>query len=145
MGALGLSALTVLGPQVSAAPSSIQPENERLAQSSERRGHRERGKRGNREERRARRADRLQQLVEKLGLTETQKAKVQSIMQNGAQQAKAVRNNASLSQEEKRERLRSVRRDTREQMRGVLTPEQQQKLKAMRKEARADRRERAGR
>jgi periplasmic protein CpxP/Spy len=76
----------------------------------------------------------LQMLSEKLNLTDDQKAKLKPILQDQMQQVKAVREDTSLSQEQKRAKMKSIHESLHEQINAVLTPEQQAKFKQMRQE-----------
>jgi periplasmic protein CpxP/Spy len=73
----------------------------------------------------------LQMLSEKLNLTDDQKAKVKPILQDQMQQMKAVREDSSLSEEQKRAKMKSVHESMHDQINAVLTPEQQEKFKQM--------------
>lgn len=77
-----------------------------------------------------------QKLAEKLNLSETQQSQVRDIMQKQATEMRALRENTSLSQEEKQARFRELRESTRTQMNAVLTPEQQEKFRELRKDHR---------
>ena len=76
----------------------------------------------------------LQMLSEKLNLTDDQKAKLKPILQDQIQQMKAVREDSSLSQEQKRAKMKSIHESSHDQINAVLTPEQQAKFEQMRKE-----------
>ncbi len=76
----------------------------------------------------------LQMLSEKLNLTDDQKAKLKPILQDQMQQMKAVREDSSLSQEQKRAKMKSIHESLHDQINAVLTPEQQAKFKQMRQE-----------
>ena len=76
----------------------------------------------------------LQTLSEKLNLTDDQKAKLKPILQDQMQQIKAVHQDSSLSPEQKRAKVKSVRESFHEQVNAVLTPEQQTKFKQMQQE-----------
>ena len=82
-------------------------------------------------------AERLKTLTEKLGLSEEQQGKIKTIFATNAPKAKALREDAALSQEDKRAKMGELRKAEAEEIRAVLTPEQQEKMKAMRKEAKA--------
>ena len=73
----------------------------------------------------------LQMLSEKLNLTDDQKAKLQPILQDNMQQIKTVREDSSLSQEQKHAKLKSIHDSMHDQINAVLTPEQQAKFKQM--------------
>ena len=77
----------------------------------------------------------LQMLSEKLNLTDDQKAKLKPILQDEAQQMKAVHDDASLSQEQKHAKMKALHESLHDQINGVLTPEQQAKWKQMKQEA----------
>jgi len=76
----------------------------------------------------------LQMLSEKLNLTDDQKAKVKPVLQDQMQQMKAVREDSSLSEEQKRTKMKSIHESMHEQINSVLTPEQQVKFKQMKQE-----------
>jgi len=76
----------------------------------------------------------LQMLTEKLNLTDDQQAKLKPIFEDQMQQMKAVREDSSLSQEQKRAKMKSIHESLHDQISAVLTPEQQAKFKQMRQE-----------
>jgi periplasmic protein CpxP/Spy len=76
----------------------------------------------------------LQMLSEKLNLTDDQKAKLKPILQGQVQQMKAAREDSSLSEEQKRAKMKSIHESLHDQINAVLTPEQQAKFKQMRQE-----------
>ena len=76
----------------------------------------------------------LQMLSEKLNLTDDQKAKLKPILQDQMQQMKAVREDSSLSQEQKHAKMKSIHESFNDQINAVLTPDQQAKFKQMRQE-----------
>jgi periplasmic protein CpxP/Spy len=76
----------------------------------------------------------LQMLSEKLNLTDDQKATLKPILQDQMQQVKAVREDSSLSQEQKRAKMKSIHESLHDQINAVLTPEQQAKFKQMSQE-----------
>jgi Spy/CpxP family protein refolding chaperone len=71
----------------------------------------------------------LQTLSEKLNLSDEQKAKIKSILQDQMQQMKAVRADSSLSKDQKRAKIKSIHDSSHDGINTVLTPEQQAKLK----------------
>ncbi len=77
----------------------------------------------------------LQMLTEKLNLTDEQKAKIKPILQDQEQQLKAIRDDTSLSQEQKSAKKKAIHESFHEQINSVLTPEQQAKFKQMKQEA----------
>jgi len=76
----------------------------------------------------------LQMLSEKLNLTDDQKGKLKPILQDQMQQMKAVREDSSLSEDQKRAKMKSIHESLHEQISAVLTPEQQAKFKEMQRE-----------
>jgi Spy/CpxP family protein refolding chaperone len=70
----------------------------------------------------------LDWLSQKLNLTDEQKAKLQPIFQDEERQIRAVRNDNSLSQDQKREKIKQIHEANRPEIEAVLTPEQKQKL-----------------
>ena len=63
-------------------------------------------------------------LSQKLGLTDAQKEKVQSILGSGRQQARDVRQDTSLSTDQKQSKLTEIRDRVNTKLQSVLTPEQ---------------------
>ena len=82
-------------------------------------------------------AERLKTMTEKLGLTEEQQGKIREIFAKTAPKAKALREDTALSEEDKRAKMMELRKGEAEEIRAVLTPEQQEKMKALRKEGKA--------
>ena len=79
---------------------------------------------------------RLQEMSKQLNLTDDQKAKLKPILEDELQQVQAVRDDSSLTKKEKFAKLKSIRDAHAPEINGVLTPEQQEKLKQMKQEAR---------
>jgi Spy/CpxP family protein refolding chaperone len=77
-----------------------------------------------------------EKFAEALNLTPEQKADLKSIRDNEKQQAQAIKNDSSLTADQKKAKLKELRKDGHQQMMAKLTPEQQQKFKEMRKENR---------
>lgn len=73
----------------------------------------------------------LQMLSEKLNLTDDQKAKLKPILQDQMQQMKTVREDSSLSEDQRRTKMKSIHESLHDQINAVLTPEQQAKFKQM--------------
>ena len=67
-------------------------------------------------------------------LTDAQKQQFQEISQRMRKQAMAIRQDSSLSSDQKKEKMQSLRKQAHQQMFGVLTPEQKDKLKEMREQ-----------
>lgn len=75
---------------------------------------------------------RLDKLAQSLGLTNDQKAKLSPVLKSAAEQVRGIRQNTSLSPEEKRAQIKEIRKNTRPQILAVLTPAQREKLKGLR-------------
>jgi Spy/CpxP family protein refolding chaperone len=69
---------------------------------------------------------------EDLGLTPEQKSQIQTIHQDAESQIAAIRNDSTLTPDQKREKMRSIMESIHQPTLNVLTPEQQQKLKERR-------------
>jgi Spy/CpxP family protein refolding chaperone len=77
----------------------------------------------------------LQQGVMRLNLTDAQQTTIQSYLDEQKTQINALRDNTSLSREERVSQARAIRRQTAEKVRSTLTAEQQQQLEEMRQNA----------
>ena len=76
--------------------------------------------------------DRLKDMSEKLGLTDDQKEKLKAIFEKNMPKMKELRGDTALSQEDKRAKMQEIRQSEAEEIRALLTPEQQAKMKEMR-------------
>ena len=72
--------------------------------------------------------ERLERMSRHLNLTDEQKAKIKPILEDEDQRLKALRDDGSLTRDQQREKLRSIRQETHEKIRPLLTPEQQKKI-----------------
>jgi Spy/CpxP family protein refolding chaperone len=88
--------------------------------------------------------ERGEKFAEKLNLTPDQKADLKSIRENEKQQAQAIKNDSSLTSDQKKAKFKDLRKSSHEQMMAKLTPDQQAKFKEMRKEHRGHRHGRKG-
>ena len=79
----------------------------------------------------------LKKLADYLGLTSDQRAQIKTIMQNTAQQVRAVRSDTSLTPDQKTAKIKDIRKDSRKQIMAILKPEQKAKLKQLRQQQRA--------
>jgi Spy/CpxP family protein refolding chaperone len=75
----------------------------------------------------------LQRMGERLNLTDQQKAKIRPILQQRNKQLEDLRANSSLPQGEARAKATAIRKSARQQIDQILTPEQREKQKAMRR------------
>jgi protein CpxP len=69
----------------------------------------------------------------KLGLSDDQKKQIHDIRQQTQQHIESVRNDSSLSPQQKRDKIRELHRTADQSIDGVLTPEQRKKYDAWRK------------
>ena len=74
--------------------------------------------------------DRLQAAVESLNLTDEQKAKVKDIFADAKTKHQAVSSDTSLSDDQKKAKMRELHEGTMAKLNGVLTPDQQAELKS---------------
>lgn len=70
-------------------------------------------------------------LAKWLQLTDEQKAKIRDIASNAREQARKIRTDGTLAPEQKRKQLLELRRNTRQQIGSVLTPEQREKMRKL--------------
>ena len=73
----------------------------------------------------------LQSLSSELNLTDDQKTQLKPILQDEAQQIKALHDDASLSPDQKKAKVAEIRQSHKSQMDAILTPEQQKKLETI--------------
>jgi Spy/CpxP family protein refolding chaperone len=71
---------------------------------------------------------RLDRMSKELNLTQEQKDKIRPLLEEQNKQMGELRNNTSLTPEQKRDKARVTMVETREKIVAVLTPEQKQKL-----------------
>ena len=74
----------------------------------------------------------MAKVASELGLTDEQKAKLKPIFAAEGAKMKALRDDASLSREQKREKFRTIREEIAAQVKPILTAEQLAKWQAMR-------------
>lgn len=82
---------------------------------------------------------RFDEMKTNLGLSEDQATKIQAIMKEAAPAMQALRDDTSLSQEDRRAKFQELRKQTDEKIGAVLTPEQKTKWEAAREERRKQR------
>jgi Spy/CpxP family protein refolding chaperone len=73
--------------------------------------------------------DKLQDAVNELNLTDDQKAKIKDIFASAKTKREAVWNDASLTDDQKKAKMKELHVDTKAKVNEVLTPEQQTQLK----------------
>jgi protein CpxP len=79
--------------------------------------------------------DYLQQLSEKLKLTDAQKAEIRPILAAEANEIRTVHQDSSLSAEQKQSKTKEIREANREKINALLTPEQQKIFAEMKEQA----------
>lgn len=72
-------------------------------------------------------------MAEKLGLTTDQKAKMKEVHQNFKTKKEAIKNDASLTESAKAEKLKALHSEKKESVAKILTKEQQDKMKEIKK------------
>jgi len=80
------------------------------------------------------RGQRIEHLVQALGLTDQQKTQLQDLFKAHESDFKAIRDDQSLTKEQKREKLKSIMDEIKQQAKSFLTPEQQQKWDQLKEE-----------
>jgi Spy/CpxP family protein refolding chaperone len=80
--------------------------------------------------------DRLRRMSKELNLTEDQKEKLKPILEDEVQQMKTAQADTSLTSQQRRKKMRGIHKTFEPQVQAVLTPEQRDKLKSMKHEAR---------
>jgi Spy/CpxP family protein refolding chaperone len=83
-------------------------------------------------------ASRLQDITAQLGLTEEQKAKIAPILQQEAADLRALKADASLRRLQRLRQFREINQKASDQIRALLTPEQQPRYDELRAAARAE-------
>lgn len=78
----------------------------------------------------------LQQISTELNLTDEQKTQIKPVLQDEFTQLKGVRNDSSMSPEQKKAKATEIHQSAKSQISSFLTPEQQKKLAEMRETAR---------
>lgn len=77
----------------------------------------------------------LTRLADRLDLTDAQKSQIETFLREQRTQMQAIRDNASLSASQKREQIRSLRQQTQDKVRSVLTAQQQAQIDRLRERA----------
>jgi hypothetical protein len=97
------------------------------------------GEHGPRRDGKKRAERRLQMLDEKLQLTPAQKDQIKAIWAKAEEQGKALRADATLDRDDRREKMGDIMKDSRAQVRGTLTSDQQKTFDALPPEGRGGR------
>ena len=76
----------------------------------------------------------MEMLARKLNLTDDQRQQFRQIGQRTRQQVMSIRSDSSLTDDQKKEKLQALRKQSHQEMFAILTPEQKEQLKQMREE-----------
>jgi len=68
-------------------------------------------------------------MVKELGLSDQQQSQLKALHEDGRKQMQAIRNDSSLTKEQKKQKFQELRAQQHEKMNAILTPEQQAKMK----------------
>jgi len=71
---------------------------------------------------------RLQMMTRQLNLTADQQAKIKPILENESQQMQTLRQDSSLSREDRMSKMQQMRQSSNDQIKPILTNDQQQKF-----------------
>lgn len=95
-----------------------------------------------------RRAAMLEQRVDRMAtqlkLNEDQKAKVLALFQKEAKERREIFTDRNMARDERREKMRTLAEEQNKELKGILTPDQFEKLKEFRQQMRANRPRRPG-
>jgi len=75
--------------------------------------------------------ERVQHLTKALNLTTDQQAKVKSILEDQKSQMTALKQNTSMSQEDRRAKFQAIHQDAQQKIQAVLTDEQKAKFEQL--------------
>ena len=84
------------------------------------------------------RAAKVEAIAQQLNLTPEQKAKVLPILREEGPKIQAIKNDNSMSRMQKMQAVRAIHQQNDPQMKAILSPEQYQKLQAIRRQALSD-------
>ena len=73
-------------------------------------------------------------LAKKLNLTDAQKQQFQQISKDMRKQGMAIRQDSTLTDEQKKEKMQALRKQSHQQMFSILTPEQKEQLRQVREQ-----------
>jgi Spy/CpxP family protein refolding chaperone len=77
---------------------------------------------------------RFESMKKDLNLSDVQGQQIKTLNEDFRNKAKAIKDNTSLTQEQKKEQLKALHEQRQAQMKSILTAEQQQKIEAKKKE-----------
>jgi Spy/CpxP family protein refolding chaperone len=73
-------------------------------------------------------------MMKDLNLSEAQKTQLKESRESAKQQMEAIKNDASLSQDQKKEKMQELRKNQQEKMSSILTPDQKAKMQTERRD-----------
>jgi periplasmic protein CpxP/Spy len=73
--------------------------------------------------------DRLQEAVNELNLTDDQKGKLKDVFADAKTKHDSIMNDSTLTQDQKKDKMKSLHEDTMSKVNDVLTPDQRTQLK----------------
>ena len=78
----------------------------------------------------------VDRMAQELNLTESQKSTIQSYLEDQRSQLQVLRNDTTLTRDQKAQRMREITQQTRDKIQSILTVEQKQKAEDLRNQAR---------
>jgi Spy/CpxP family protein refolding chaperone len=87
-------------------------------------------------------AGQLEMLTKRLDLTTDQQAKVKTIQEDSGKQMMTLRNDTTMSQDDKRAKMMDIRKSSSDKIRAILTDDQKTKYDALQAEMRERMKER---
>ena len=85
-------------------------------------------------DRAARAKERLQKMQANLGLTDEQSQKIQAIMTEQREAIKGVKSDTTLTEDQKKDKMKAARADVEAKIAAILTPEQKTKWEQLKKD-----------
>jgi Spy/CpxP family protein refolding chaperone len=82
---------------------------------------------------------RLDRMTEELKLTDDQKPKVKTVLEDGAKKRQEMFSDSSVPREQRREKMQAIMDDESKKLKAILTPEQNEKWEKMRADFRKNR------
>jgi Spy/CpxP family protein refolding chaperone len=79
---------------------------------------------------------RAEMLKDRLGLSDSQTSQVKSILEDSRTKMETLRSNSSLSQDDRRSQMMSIRKSDNDKIEALLTPDQKTKYDAMQQQTR---------
>ena len=74
----------------------------------------------------------LARMTQQLGLSDSQQSSIKTILANQKSQLEALKSNTSLTQQQRFDQMKTIRQQTQDQIKGVLTADQQATLQQLR-------------